>query len=235
MPATTRFDLLIFDFDGTLCDTRRAIAHCLERALAKYGRPVLPPEQTASVVSKGLSLAETLVLLDPTLRAKTDTVAEMVGAYRAFYRTESEPLITMVPGADVALQAVHAGGAKCIVVSNKGVDAIGRSLDRYKLAPFVDLVFGEAPGVPFKPDPALLTHHIVPKFPYVARQRMLMVGDTEVDIKFARAAGIACCWATYGFGDRQTCTALSPDYVVENIEELPNIVNGSGESGLPPA
>ena len=38
MSSRTRFDLLIFDFDGTLCDTRFAIAHCLERALAKYGR-----------------------------------------------------------------------------------------------------------------------------------------------------------------------------------------------------
>jgi phosphoglycolate phosphatase len=229
MPAENRFDLLIFDFDGTLCDTRVAIAHCLERALAKYSRPIPPPEHTASIVSKGLSLPETIVLLDPGLRGQSDAIAEMVSAYRSFYRSEGDPLITMFPGADIVLQTMHARGIKCIVVSNKGAEAIHRSLDRYKFAPFIDVVFGEQPGIPFKPDPALLTDCIVPKFPEIAKTRMLMIGDTEVDIRFAHASGIPCCWAAYGFGDRQRCTALSPEYLIETIGELPEIVGGSGD------
>jgi phosphoglycolate phosphatase len=231
MPAKTRFDLLIFDFDGTLCDTRFAIAHCLERTLAKYGRPIPPPERTASIVSKGLSLSETIVLLDPSLRAQSEAVTEMVSAYRSFYRSESYPLIRTFPGARAALQSVHALGARCIVVSNKGVDAIRRSLDRYALTPFIDLVFGEEPGVPLKPDPALLADHIAPKFPHIAKARMLMIGDTAVDIKFAQAGEIACCWATYGFGDLQTGMALSPEYIIETTEELAAIVGGSGDGG----
>lgn len=225
MPVARRFDLLIFDFDGTLCDTRLAIIHCLERALAKYHRPIPPPEQTASAVSKGLSLPETLFLLEPALRANANAVAEMVSAYRSFYRSESEPLITMVPGADIALQDMHACGAKCIVVSNKGSVAVHRSLDQFELTPFIDFVFGEEPGVPLKPDPALLTDRIAPKLPQIAKARMLMIGDTEVDIRFARAAEIACCWAAYGFGDRQNCVALAPEYLIEAIEELPEIVS----------
>jgi phosphoglycolate phosphatase len=227
MPRT-RFDLLIFDFDGTLCDTRVAIAHCLERALAKCGRPIPPPEQTASIVSKGLSLPETIVLLDPGLRAQSDAVTETVSAYRSFYRSESDPLITMIPGADVALQTMHADGVKCIVVSNKGPEAIHRSLDRYKLAPFIDVVFGEQPGIPFKPNPALLTERIVPTFPEIAKTRMLMIGDTEADIRFAHAGGIACCWVAYGFGDRHSCMVLTPEYLIDAIEELPEIVSSSG-------
>src|SRR5580658_3004364 len=133
MPAGTRFDLLIFDFDGTLCDTRFAIAHCLERALAKYGRPIPPPELPASIVSKGLSLPETFVQLDPGLRAQSDAIAELVGTYRSFYRAEGDPLITMCAGTDVVLQTMRAREVKCIVVSNKGAEAIDRSLDRYKL------------------------------------------------------------------------------------------------------
>jgi phosphoglycolate phosphatase len=229
MPTGTRFDLLIFDFDATLCDTRFAIVHCLERALAKYSRPIRPPEHTASIVSKGLSLPETIVSLDPGLRGQSDAVAEMVSAYRSFYRSEGDPLITMFPGADIVLQTMHARGIKCIVVSNKGAEAIHRALDRYELAPFIDLVFGETPEVPLKPDPALLTDRIIPKFPQIDKARMLMIGDTEVDIKFAHACGIACCWAAYGFGDRQRCMALSPEYHIENIEELAEIVSGSND------
>ena len=229
MAARTRFDLLIFDFDGTLCDTRVAIAHCLKRALAKYGRPIPPPEQMAKIVSKGLSLPETMISLDPSLRAHGETVTQMVSAYRSFYRSEGDPLIKAFPGTKATVQSVHASGAKCIVVSNKGVDAIHRSLHRYELAPLIDLVVGDAPEVPIKPDPALLTDRIIPKFPHIAKARMLMIGDTEVDIKFARAARIACCWAAYGFGSRQHCMALSPKYVIENIDELRKLVIGLGD------
>jgi phosphoglycolate phosphatase len=229
MAAGTRFDLLIFDFDGTLCDTRVAIAHCLERALSRYGRPIPPPGHTASIVSRGLSLPETIILLDPGLRAQSTAVSEMVSAYRSFYSSEGDTLVKVFPGAKAVLQRVHELGTKCIVVSNKGIQAIHRSLDRFELTPFIDLVLGDEPGVPIKPDPALLIDHIVPKFPRVAKERMLMIGDTEVDIKFAHAGEIACCWAAYGFGDRQHCMALSPEYIIENIQELRAIVGGVGE------
>jgi phosphoglycolate phosphatase len=225
MAANTRFDLLIFDFDGTLCDTRAAIGHCLQRALAKHGRSIPPPWQTASIVSKGLSLPETIILLDPDLRAESGAVTELVSTYRSLYRSEGDALATIVPGANVALREIHAQGVKCIVVSNKGVDAIRRSLERFELSPFIDLVFGEEPGVPFKPDPARLTNRIAPKFPQIAKQRMLMVGDTEADIQFAHAGGIPCCWATYGFGDRERCMALSPEYLIDSICELPTLVS----------
>jgi phosphoglycolate phosphatase len=229
MAAGTRFDLLIFDFDGTLCDTRVAIAHCLERALSKYGRPIPPRGHTASIVSRGLSLPETIILLVPGLRAQSAAVSAMVTAYRSFYSSEGDTLVKMVPGANVTLQRVREFGTKCIVVSNKGIQAVRRSLDRFELTPFIDLVLGDEPGVPIKPDPALLTDRIVPNFPQIAEARMLMIGDTEADIKFAHASEIACCWAAYGFGDRQHCMALSPEYIIEHIDELRNILSSSGE------
>jgi phosphoglycolate phosphatase len=113
------------------------------------------------------------------------------------------------------------------VVSNKGSAAIRRSLDRFELAAFIDLVLGDDAAAPIKPDPALLTDRIAPKFPQIAKARMLMIGDTEVDIRFARAAQIACCWAAYGFGGRSHCEALSPEYVIESIDELSEIVGGA--------
>ena len=122
------------------------------------------------------------------------------------------------------MRQVHAGGVKCIVVSNKGVEAVIRSLDRYELTPFVDLVLGEQPGRPTKPDPALLTDYILPKFPQIAKQRMLMIGDTEIDIEFAKVVRIACCWAAYGFGDQRRCLALAPQHRIDSIEELPAVV-----------
>jgi phosphoglycolate phosphatase len=215
------FDVVIFDYDGTLVDTRVAIARCLELSFAKHGRALPPPEDVAPVVNRGLALDETCLLLDQGLRERHDAVESIVRSYRAMYASEGEPWVRLFPAVRETLQEIHVGGIKCLVVSNKGIDAIRRSLDRYDLSPFIDRVFGDEPGLPHKPDPALLTQYIRPKLPQVATERMLMVGDTEVDIQFARNAGIACCWAAYGFGDPERCRALKPDYEIAGIAELP--------------
>ncbi len=231
MSARQRFDLVILDYDGTLSDTRRAIAHCLGQAFAARGRAVAEPAHTLSVVGQGLSLHETFLLLDPALSASGAALDALMQTYRTLYRDEGEPLIAMFPGAARTLRRLHNGGIKCAIVSNKGVAAVLRSLERCGLAAPIEAVFAEQPGRPGKPDPALLTEHIQPKFPEITRQRMLMVGDTETDIVFARRAGIACCWAAYGFGDPARCAALEPDFRIERIEELPGVVGLPADLG----
>lgn len=223
MAAASSFDLVILDYDGTLCDTRLAIAHCLERALVSHGR-ASPHERLSYAVGRGLPLRETLHSLLPDLRQDGGVVEEIVSSYRMFYRDESEPWVKVFDGAREALQRLHASGIVCVVVSNKGFDAVERSLDRHGMSPFVERVFAERLGLPTKPDPALLSEHILQRHPPVARQRVLMVGDTDVDITFAKRAGIASCWAAYGFGDSECCLALSPTYVIETIGALPALV-----------
>jgi len=226
MAAESAFELIIFDYDGTLSDTRLAIAHSLECALETQG---LSParERLMPVVSRGLPLRETLLLLDPALRDECGAMMEeIIDSYRAVYRDEGEPLIKMFPGARDVLQRLHASGIECVVVSNKGFDAVVRSLDRYEMTPFVAQVFAERPGFAVKPDPVLLNDHILKRTLPVSRERALMVGDTEIDIAFAKRAGIASCWAAYGFGDRENCLALSPTHVIEAISDLPALVVG---------
>jgi phosphoglycolate phosphatase len=231
MSAEHAFDLVIFDYDGTLSDTRFAIAHCIASAFAKHGRSAPARERIMLTMSQGRSLRDTCLVLYPKLREDEAALGEIVGTYRALYRDESEPLIKMFPGAAAVLQELHAIGVKCVVVSNKGFDAVRRALDQFAMAALVSLVFAEEAGVPTKPDPALLTGRILPRFPQIPRERVLMVGDTEIDIEFAARAGVACCWAAYGFGDRERCLALSPTYVIESIEELPALIRRHDDGG----
>jgi phosphoglycolate phosphatase len=224
MPADSKFDLVILDFDGTLSNTRLAIAHCLQRAFAVSGRPIADPARIMPIVRKGLPLQPTGLLLDPTLAWNAGALEEIVSAYRRFYHKEGEWLVDAFPEAESALRRLHHGGVRCAVVSNKGVQAVERSLRRHGLRPFVDAVFAEQPETPRKPDGALMSVCIRPHFPSVASDRMLMVGDTELDIEFAKNCGIACCWAAYGFGDRHRCLALGPNYLIEHIADLPALV-----------
>ena len=89
---------------------------------------------------------------------------EIVRTYRTLYLQEATPLVKPFAGASGTLQQLHASGAKCLVVSNKGVAAIRRSLDDCGLSAFVDLIFGDEPGLPKKPDPAIVLNYILPKY-----------------------------------------------------------------------
>jgi phosphoglycolate phosphatase len=90
-------------------------------------------------------------------------------------------------------------------------------------------VFGDEPNLPKKPDPAILTGHILPRYPDLRQDHILIVGDTETDILFAKAAGVASCWASYGYGEPERCRELKPDHVITTIEQLPALVR-SGQS-----
>jgi phosphoglycolate phosphatase len=55
-------------------------------------------------------------------------------------------------------------------------------------------------------------------------RQILMVGDTELDILFAKKSGMSCCWVSYGYGDAQRCRALKPEHEIASIAELPMLV-----------
>jgi phosphoglycolate phosphatase len=218
------FKAIAFDYDGTLFDTRHAIVHCIQRAFEECGRPRPAHDAVFETIKSGIALQDTFLILDEALRSDRTALHERIRTYRTLYLDEGTTLLKPFAGVREALQQFHAGGAKCIVVSNKGIAAIRRSLDESRLSPFVEMVLGDELGIPKKPDPALVTDHILPKYPQLQRQQMLMVGDTETDILFAKSSGLSCCWASYGYGETERCRALKPEYEISSFGELPSLV-----------
>ena len=218
------FDAVIFDYDGTLFDTRNAIAHCLRRAFNDCRRPVPAVEQSLEAIRSGLPLHDTLFALDPALRLDSGALTKIVNVYRRLYLDEATPLLVPFAGVGDALAAIHAGGTKCAVVSNKGTAAVRRSLEESKLTPYIGVIFGDAPGLPKKPDPAILTEHILPRFPGLDPSRILVVGDTETDILLAKRSRAVACWASYGYGDIENCRRLEPEHEITSMSALPALV-----------
>ena len=218
------FKVVIFDYDGTLFDTRPAIVHCIQRAFAACGRPIPALDAVAGTVRTGLPLQETFFVLDKNLRSEHAALNEIVRTYRKIYLDEGAPLAKSFVGVKDALQDIHARGTKCVIVSNKGIAAIRQSLDQSQLSSFVDMVFGDERGLPKKPDPAILVDHILPRYAPLRRERILVVGDTEVDILLAKRTGIPCCWASYGYGETERCRQLEPEHEISSIEQLPALV-----------
>jgi phosphoglycolate phosphatase len=219
------FKAIVFDYDGTLFDTRPTIVHCIRRAFEQQSRPIPGRELVLTTVKTGLTLQDTFLILDDQLQTNRAALNEIVRTYRTLYLEEATPLVKPFAGASETLQQLHASGTKCLVVSNKGVAAIRRSLDDCGLSAFVDLIFGDEPGLPKKPDPAIVLNHILPKYADLQKAQILIVGDTEVDILLAKGAGLASCWAAYGYGEAQRCRALGPEHEIASIRELPSLVH----------
>jgi phosphoglycolate phosphatase len=215
--------LVIFDYDGTLFDTRLAIVHCMSGALKQHGRTSLSHSRIEDAVGTGATLPDTLMHLDPSLRHDRTALDKLVVTYRALYRDEGTAMLRPYPGAASTLRELEMGGITCALVSNKGIDAIQRSLDETGLSPLIDFVIGEQPGMPKKPDPAVITDLIVPRYG-LDRDEMLIVGDTELDILFAKRTGITSCWASYGYGTAAACRVLNPDHEIAGIDHLQKIV-----------
>jgi len=77
-----------------------------------------------------------------------------------------------------------------------------------------------------KPDVRLYTEFIAPSLSSPAAGGPLLVGDTGLDLHFARNAGLKSCWAAYGYGDSEKCFALEPDFVIADIKELQTVLQG---------
>jgi phosphoglycolate phosphatase len=214
------FDLIVFDYDGTLCDTRPAIVHCIKRIFIAHRMVVPDDEVILHTIGAGIALQETFARLAPGLGRDIPALQTMMEAYRAAYREESEQFVSMFENVKETLAELNRRRVDCAIVSNKGFQAIRHSIESLVLAPYVALIVGEQPGVPQKPNPAVLNDHVIPKFPGIDRSRILMLGDTEADIQFARNAGIKSCWAAYGYGHEDKCRALSPDYRISKIREV---------------
>lgn len=222
MPYST----LLFDYDGTLCDTRQAIYHSLQQVFRLHRAPVPTTAALDEVVTLGLPTLEILYLLHPA-GAEAD-VAAWVPAYRAIYAAEGEPLVQPFAGAPAVLAELQAAGYGLAYVSNKNIVTLGTSLDRLDLRRYASLIVGEGsfPGGSgaLKPAPDMFYEAVQPHFLGTPAANMLMIGDTPSDLLFARSAGVPACWAAYGFGDAVTCLALGPQHHISDVRDVLDLV-----------
>lgn len=215
------YKLCVFDFDGTLANTRGAVIRSMISTLDKEARSKNPitTEEIEAVVATGPTLPEAFRLLLAKGTAQSD-IDEAVALYRSIYRGHANQWTELYPGVASFLKAARDHGIALAVVSNKGEPALRASLDALNIARYFTLILGEQADLKPKPAPDIFDHLILPSFPDVSRRDMLFVGDTPADLVFANVVGIDACWAVHGHGDARACRALNPLYVINGFDEL---------------
>jgi phosphoglycolate phosphatase len=215
----SRFDLVIFDFDGTLADSARGITACMSAAFGSFGLQSPPIEDVRPRI--GLRLEEAIGQL---IRDRRDVdIGAVAMRYRELHPSVAAPATTLFPGTREMLSALDATGMTLAIVSQKARKGLAHVLSQCAIDHCFDLVLGSDDVIAAKPNAALYDHHVVPSCGDPARDRVLVVGDTDIDLRFAAQIGARSCWAEYGYGHKGSCRALSPDYTIVNISAVADV------------
>jgi phosphoglycolate phosphatase len=219
---------VISDFDGTLASSLEGIHACFQEALASFGyaRPSLAEVRR----TVGLTLEESGSILTNG-QCDGAKLGEVADCYRALYTKKGRAMATLFPGAKETLTAVREMGIRTVLVSNKSHKALCRLAEHLGIDAIVNMMLGVDETSSRKPDARLFTETISPRLAGPQPGRVLIVGDTESDLLFAKNAGLRSCWASYGYGDEAACKALAPEFILPDIAQLPGLIQSINSSG----
>jgi phosphoglycolate phosphatase len=207
-----RFDLIAFDWDGTLFDSTKIIVRCIQQAVADVGGAV-PTEHDAAYVI-GMGLMEALAHAAPDV--PRERYAELGASYRKHYLAHQDDL-TLFDGVLAMLAELRQRHHWLAVATGKSRRGLDEALKSAQLAGVFDgsRTADETAG---KPDPRML-HELMREFG-TEPERTLMIGDTTHDLQMALNAGCASIGVSYGAHAIDGFQALAPQAVVHSVREL---------------
>ncbi len=207
-----RFELLVFDWDGTLSDSAGAIVAAIQAAARDLGLPVPDEARARHVIGLGLhdALAYALPGLPP---AQYPQLAER---YRHYFLPHAASL-PLFPGTREMLAALRARGHALAIATGKSHAGLARALAASELAGLFAATRAADQCAP-KPAPAMLLELLDELG--VAPGRALMIGDTSHDLEMAAAAGVAALGVSYGAHERARLASLAPLALLESTTAL---------------
>jgi phosphoglycolate phosphatase len=207
-----RFDLIAFDWDGTLYDSTRLIVRCIQLAVVDVGG-AQPSENDAAWVI-GLGLAEALARAAPDV--PKEKYAELGARYRYHYLQHQDDLV-LFDGVLPMIDALRARGHKLAVATGKSRRGLNEALataalrDRFDASRTADETFG-------KPHPRMLLELM--EALDATPERTLMIGDTTHDLQLASNAGCASVGVSYGAHEPGEFGALNPLFIAHSVDSL---------------
>lgn len=190
-----RYELAVFDLDGTILDTLADLSASLNHALTACGCPARTLDEARRFVGNGIHK-----LVERGVPAGTDEagVEAVFAAFKAHYALHSRDATRPYDGIPELLRRLRTDGVKLAVVSNKVDGAVGE-LCRYYYPGLFDAAVGEREGVRRKPAPDAVFQ--VLKELAVPADRAVYIGDSDVDVQTAKNAGLPVISVTWGFRD----------------------------------
>src|SRR5438067_6516033 len=206
-------DLLIFDLDGTLIDSKLDLAHAVNATRAHMTMPALEHERVYSYVGNG---APVLIRRALGEQASEIEVQEALEFFLEYYHEHYLDYTVLYPGVRESLDRLRDACKRMAVLTNKPARISQAIVDGLGVGGHFFQVYGGNSFDFKKPNPIGVETLI--REAGVTDERTLMIGDSSVDIQTARNAGIRSCGVTYGF-QPETLADPAPDRLVDRMED----------------
>ncbi len=211
---------LIFDLDGTLADTLDAIRDGVNMTMEHFGYPLSSYDEVRLAVGNGARrlIARRMPKPDADDPAQVDRVlADYDASYAKTYRNTR----SCYDGIPEAIATLRARGFRMAVLSNKQDPYVRGIIEQLFPAGTFDMVCGQT-DLPTKPDPTVPLR--IARALGVLPEECAMIGDSDVDIRTARNAGMCAIGCAWGFRGREVLEQAGADVIAERPEELPGLV-----------
>jgi len=213
-----RYAAVVFDLDGTLLDTLSDLTDSVNAAYRAFGYPQRTADEVRMAVGNGSGM-----LIERTLPGgrKNPDFDRVLAWYSDYYPKHCQIKTAPYPGVLELLRTLTGREYALAVVSNKPDDAV-RPLVRRFFGAYISVAAGEKPGVRRKPAPdtifaALRELDLTPA-------EAVYVGDSEVDLKTAAAAGLDCVSVTWGFRSRELLLSAGAAQLADRPQDVLKLV-----------
>lgn len=206
---------VFFDVDGTILNTKEFILQAFEHVFTVNNKPHLTRNHVQSLVGKALE--ECYECLIPEIQY------ELLHAEHFKFQMSHLHLIETFPQIKEVLTQLKTDGIKLAAITNRTKRSVHVNLQSHGLYDLFDLILCIEDVKNLKPHPEPLLKAM--KQCKVKPSEVIMVGDTESDIKAGKGAGVKTVGVTYGFHSKQEMKACHPDYMIHSINELFPIIN----------
>ncbi len=209
---------ILFDLDGTLLDTLDDLTAAANAALKEFGCPLRDREEIRRFVGNGVRRLMELAVPEGMDEAAFE---ECLGRMRAYYDAHSAEATAPYEGVPEMLSALKEKGIRMALVSNKP-DPLVAKLAQIHFPGIFAVTVGESPRRARKPAPDMPLYALEQLG--LSQEEVFYVGDSEVDVRTARNAGIPVVSVTWGFRDREMLERLEPERMIDRPAQLPELI-----------
>lgn len=214
----SNLELIIFDLDGTLIDSKRDLANAVNAARIHMGLAPIEDERVSSYVGNG---APVLMRRAMGPEASEEDVQKALDYFLRYYGEHKLDFTRLYPGVKESLDRMRDSGARLAVLTNKPVRVSQAIVDGLGLHDHFFRVYGGNSFDQKKPDPVGILKLM--EETGTSAEATLMVGDSSVDVRTARNAKVKAAGLTYGF-QPESLDEAPPDYLVDRMEDVAEIV-----------
>ena len=213
-----KYDLIIFDLDGTSLETIGDLGAAINGALEQENLPVRNHDEVRRGIGGGIG---NLVRVSVPEGTSEEVIKRIIADFKVRYSRDVNVHTHPFDGVREMFEKIRAAGIRLAVNSNKTDEAV-KVLCESHFPGIIECIVGERTEFPRKPAPDGALHIL--KTLNIAPERALYVGDGDSDVMTAHNAGLDCAWVSWGYRTREELGDLVPEYIFDTVSDLEKFI-----------